>query len=253
MYILYVDESGDTGLNTSQSRYFILSGFVVHELRWHDTLEAIIDFRRSLKAKYKLRLRDEIHAADFMYNPGPASHIPKHIRLKILRDTLDFQAKLPDINVVNVVVDKHGKAANFDVFDTAWNCLIQRFHNTLSHRNFPGPRNPIDLGLLVSDNTNEPKLRSLVRRMRRYNPVPNMSAPGYRQILLTTLVEDPVHRDSRHSYFIQLSDVNGYFLTQKFKPSKYIKKKGAHNYFDRLNPVLCLAATARNPQGIVIL
>jgi len=33
LYLLYVDESGDTGLTGSQSRYFILSGFVVHELR----------------------------------------------------------------------------------------------------------------------------------------------------------------------------------------------------------------------------
>jgi len=48
MYFFYVDESGDTGLVNSPSRYFVLSGIVVHELKWHDTLEAIIAFRRSL-------------------------------------------------------------------------------------------------------------------------------------------------------------------------------------------------------------
>ena len=82
-------------------------------------------------------------------------------------------------------------------------------HNTLSRRNFPGPQNPEDFGLLFADKTDEPKLRQLLRRMRHFNPVPNKGGDGtYRQIPLTTLVEDPVHRDSRHSYFIQLADVN---------------------------------------------
>lgn len=253
MYLIYVDESGDIGLINSPSRYFVLSGFVIHELRWNDVLDSIIAFRRSLRSTYGLKLREEIHAARFMFRPGGLARIPKHVRLKILREVLEFQATLPDVNVINIVVDKNGKAPTYDVFENAWNCLIQRFHNTLSHRNFPGPQNPVDFGLLVSDKTDEPKLRALVRRMRRYNPVPNRGTSGYRQILLTTLVEDPVHRDSLHSYFIQLADVNAYFLMQKLKPSKYIYKKGARNYFDRLNPILCRVASSTNPQGIVML
>lgn len=46
MYLLYVDESGDVGTDGSPGRYFALSGLVVHELRWHDTLETILDFRK---------------------------------------------------------------------------------------------------------------------------------------------------------------------------------------------------------------
>jgi hypothetical protein len=253
MYLIYVDESGDIGLDHSPSRYFVLSGFVVHELRWNEVLDSIIAFRRSLITAYGLKLREEIHAAHFMFRAGNLARIPKHVRLKILREVLDFQATLPDINIINIVVDKNGKAPAYDVFENAWTRLIQRFHNTLSHRNFPGPQNPIDFGLLVSDRTDEPKLRTLVRRMRRYNPVPHKGASGYRQILLTTLVEDPVHRDSLHSYFIQLADVNAYFLMQKLNPSKYIYNKGARNYFDRLNPVLCRVASSTHPQGVVML
>lgn len=253
MYLIYVDESGDIGLIRSPSRYFVLSGFVVHEMRWHDTLEAIIAFRRFLRAAYGLKLREEIHAARFMYHAGDAARIPKNIRLKILREVLEFQATLLDVSVINVVADKLGKASEYDVFEKAWSCLIQRFHNTISHKNFPGPQNVDDRGLLVSDRTDEPRLRALVRRMRRYNPVPNKGVLGYRQILLTTLVEDPVHRDSLHSYFIQLADVNAYFLMQKLKPSGYISRKGARNYFDRLNPILCRVASARHPPGVVML
>ena len=33
MYLMYVDESGDSGLVNSPTRYFVLTGMVVHELR----------------------------------------------------------------------------------------------------------------------------------------------------------------------------------------------------------------------------
>ena len=34
MYLMYVDESGDVGMVNSPSRYFVLVGLVLHELRW---------------------------------------------------------------------------------------------------------------------------------------------------------------------------------------------------------------------------
>lgn len=251
MYVVYVDESGDVGSKAGSSRYFVLSGFVVHELRWHDTLDSIIDFRKRTRVKYGLKLREEIHASHFIHSPGDLARIAKSIRLRLLRDVIDFQAGLPDVSILNVVVDKNGKPGDYDVFLSAWRALIQRFENTVSHRNFPGPRNPQDFGLLVVDQTEEPKLRSLTRKMRVYNPVPNMDGSGYRQLPITTMVEDAVHRNSLHSYFIQLSDVNAYFLYQKQAPAGYIRKKGARHYFDRLDPVLCKVASLSDAQGIV--
>ena len=44
MYLLYVDESGDIGLDNSPTNYFCLSGLVVHELRWDATLAAVVSF-----------------------------------------------------------------------------------------------------------------------------------------------------------------------------------------------------------------
>lgn len=252
MYLLYVDESGDVGVTHSPSPYFALSGFVVHELRWHDALEAIIEFRQHLRDTYGLKLREEIHAGHMIRKPGALSRIPKSIRLKILRMTLDFQSRLPDVSIINVIIDKAGKPAGFDVFEAAWMTLIQRFHNTISHKNFPGPQNPDDKGLLVVDQTEERKLRGISRRMRRYNPVPSMFGPGARPIPITTLVEDAVHRNSLHSYFIQLADVNAYFLYQRFTPCGYVKKKGARNYFNRLRPILCTVASRTDPDGIVV-
>lgn len=172
MYLLYVDESGDIGLQGSPSTFFALSGFVVHELRWQAVLDSVVTFRRALKARYGLMLREELHAHAFLHKPGPLARIRKDLRLRILRDALDFQSAIPDVSVISVLVEKKGKPAGYDVFENAWTCLVQRFHNTISHKNFPEPQNPQDLGLLVTDKTDEPKLRLLTRRMHRYNPVP---------------------------------------------------------------------------------
>jgi hypothetical protein len=251
MYLLYVDESGDVGLAGSPSRYFALSGFVVHELRWHETLESIIKFRQDVRATYGLKLREEIHAGHFIHKPKEVARIPKSMRLRLLRDALDFQSMLPDVSILNVVVDKRGKPPAFDVFEAAWVTLIQRFHNTISYKNFPGPQNADDRGLLVVDQTEERKLRGISRRMRRYNPVPSIYG-GARLMPITTLVEDAVHRNSLHSYFIQLADVNAYFLYQRFDPCSYVKRKGGRNYFNRLRPILCTVASRGDPDGIVM-
>ncbi len=251
MYLLYADESGDIGRRHGSTRYLALSGFVVHELRWHQTLQAIVEFRRTLRRRYGLKLREEIHASNFIHKPADLRRIPKSLRLRLLRDVLDFEATLPDINIINILLDKDGKPPLDDFFENAWRALVQRFENTISHRNFPGPQNPQDLGLLIVDQTQEKKLRDLTRRMRIYNPIPSRFGTGYLQLPITTLVEDAVHRNSLHSYFIQLCDVNAYFLYQKHEPAGYIRKKGARNYFDRLDPVLCKVASGSNPQGIV--
>jgi hypothetical protein len=251
VYLLYVDESGDVGSRPGSSRYFALSGLVVHELRWHDTLQRVVDFRRGLRDKYGLKLRDEIHASHFIHSPGELSRIPKSLRLRILRDVIDMQATLPDVSIMNVIVDKQAKPADYDVFMSAWRALVQRFENTNSHRNFPGPRNADDFGVLIVDQTDEVKLRTLTRQLRVYNPVPSIDGIGYRQLPIKTVVEDAVHRNSVHSYFVQLSDVNAYFLYQKHGAAGYIERKGARNYFDRLDPVLCKVASNTDAQGIV--
>lgn len=251
MYLFYVDESGDTGLERSPTRYFCLSALVVHELRWHDLMGEEKGLRRDLRQNSGLKLREEIHAAHFIHRPGDLARIAKSLRLRILRQVLDFQSRLNYLSVVNVVVDKQGKRLDYDVFEHAWRALIQRIDNTIQYRNFPGPANPDERGIIIADRTDERKLRLLTRRMGVYNPVPSRITSGYRNLPLVTVVEDAVHRDSSHSLLIQLADVNAYFLYQKLQPCTYIRRRGCRNYFDRLNDILCTVASSSDPQGIV--
>lgn len=255
MFLVYVDESGDSGLVNSPTRYFVLTGLVVHELRWQKYLEQLLDFRRRIRAKYGLRLYQEIHSAHFITRPGALVSIKRNDRLAILREFADELATMNDINLINIVIDKQGKAPDYDVFEMAWKVLIQRFENTMSYRNFPGPANPDERGMLFPDRTDDKKLQQLLRRMRRYNPVPNQSSygGGYRNLLLTNIIEDPNFRESHHSHFVQTADLSAYLLYQKLSPNTYMRKKSGHNYFHRLDPILCKVASRADPYGVAYL
>jgi hypothetical protein len=150
MYLMYVDESGDAGLERSPTRYFVLSGLVIHELRWKPLIEELISFRRDIKARFGFKLREEIHAGKMLTSPGDLARIPKHQRLEILRRYADILAGFPDLSVINVVVDKQNKPPDYLVFEMAWQALIQRFENTISARNFPGPRYADERGMLFA-------------------------------------------------------------------------------------------------------
>lgn len=252
MYLIYVDESGDAGRNNSPTRYFVLSGIVIHETKWRDTLNALIDFRLRMRSKFGLLLKEEIHAGAMLSRPGNLVRIKKNDRLTIIRHFLDEISAISDLRIISVRVDKQGKPPEYDVFENAWRVLIQRFENTLVHQNFPECQ-ATDHGIIFCDETDAAKLRALYRKMRVFNPIPNdqLHGTGYRQMPLSRIVEDPSVRDSEHSYFIQAVDSVAWAFYQKYAPSSYVREKGAKNYFTRLGPVLSKTATRRNVFGIV--
>jgi len=255
VYLMYVDESGDTGLCDSPTRYYALTGLVVHELRWQTCLDQIIAFRRRMRDKFGLKLREELHAAALINRPGPLVRIKRNDRLTIIREFADELASMTDVNLINVKVDKEDKTDGYDAFGAAWKALIQRFENTMSHRNFAGPANADERGILFPDHTDDKKLERLLRQMRRYNPVPNRPeyGTGYRNLALANIIEDPSFRESAHSYFIQAVDLCAFLLYQRLEPCGYMRKKSGQNYYKRLEPILCKEAASDDPLGIVAL
>lgn len=253
MYLMYADESGDSGMVNSPTRFFCLSGLVVHELRWRDCLEELIRFRQAMRNKFGLRLREEIHARSLISRPGRLMRIPRHDRLAILRHFADALAAMPELNIINIALDKHGKQQNYDAFDLAWKALIQRMENTLRCQNFPGPKNPDERGLVFCDGIGDKKIVQLIRKMRGYNPVPVQQwfGSGYRNLGLSYVLEDPSFRNSAHSYFIQAVDTAAFLLHQYLAPNGYMRKVAGQNYFRRLKPILCLKASSTDPLGIV--
>ena len=225
MYLMYVDESGDSGMLCSPTRYFALSGLVIHQLSWRQTLDRLVAFRQRMRSAFGLKLREEIHAARFINNPGEVVRIARHDRLTILRHFADEIASTPDVSVINVVVDKATKTPNADVMGIAWQALLQRFENTISHRNFPGPANADDRGIVFPDGQPSKEIRGLLRKMRRYNPIPSLLG-GSRNLELVRVIEDPVFRDSRDSLLVQAADLCCFLSYQAVAPNAYMRKKG---------------------------
>lgn len=248
---MYVDESGDTGLVNSPTGYFVLSGIIVHESRWREFLNTLIGFRKTLKGVYGLPLRVEIHASEFITRRP--YDLPKHVRLSILRNTLDELAKLEYISITNVVINKTNKKIDYDVFDFAWRTLFQRFENTMIHGNLPGGHRN-DNGIIITDATAGQNLLRIVRKMAVHNYIPNDARfnGGARNIPITRIIEDPHGKNSEQTYPIQMCDVVAYFLQQKFAPNSYIRRKRAEAYFDRLLPVLNLKASRFDKLGLGI-
>jgi len=249
---MYVDESGDTGFQRSPTRYFVLSGIVVHESNWRNFVNQLIAFKKTQRVVNGLPVRGEIHASEFINSR--AFGLDKHVRLAILRNMLDELAKMNFISITNIVIDKQRKPPTYDVFHSAWGTLFQRFENTLKAGNFPGSyRN--DHGMVITDATAGRKLARLVRRMSVFNYIPNTNwfGPGARNIPISRILEDPYGKDSSETLPIQAADVVAYFLQQRFAPNSYIRRKKAASYFDRLQPVLNRRASRSNPLGIVVL
>ena len=203
-----------------------------------------------MRSAFGLSLHEEIHASHMITRPGKLKRIRRNDRLTIIRLFADEIARMSDIRIINIVVDKNNKPPNYDVFSIAWRTLVQRFENTLSAQNFPNSSSPDERGNDSSDNTNNKKLVRLIRQMHKYNPVPNQArfGLGYRNLAITSTIEDPNFRDSNHSYFVQGADLAAYTLQQEINPNRYIRKKGARgNHFNRLLPVLCTVASRSDP------
>ncbi len=116
---MYVDESGDVGMVNSPTRFFALVGLVVHELRWQASLARLSGFRHRIRTRFGLPLRRELHAAEMISRGGAFKCIPRNDRLTIVRWFADELATIPDLNLIPVVVDKHGKPGTYDVFEMA--------------------------------------------------------------------------------------------------------------------------------------
>ena len=47
LYLMYVDESGDTGYKKTPTQFFILSAIVINEMDWNFLIEDLTKFRKN--------------------------------------------------------------------------------------------------------------------------------------------------------------------------------------------------------------
>jgi hypothetical protein len=203
--VAYIDESGDTGdPNNGGSLTFTLGCVLVDADNWNSAFDGLLQFRRRVRDKFGVHMRSEIKANYLLRNSGDLrpynlGHGARHV---IYRAHLRALAPL-GVRAFAIVLDKRADyTSTTDCFNTAWETLLQRLERT-SYKE--GTRL-----LVMHDEGENDAVRRWVRRARRY--LTAGSAYGGGQIVTPAkfLVDDPIPRQSRQSYFIQVADLVAY-------------------------------------------
>lgn len=244
MYILYVDESGDPGGSEYSSKHYILSGLLVSQANWFNYLSKLKTFRKYIKEEYGLNQRTEIHASELVRinKLKEYSKIPKIIRINIL---IQYAEQIPlifnEAKVINICLLKSEFEGKYILYE-AWKRLIQRFEIFLKKEG--------DFGIIISDEGNVPKVSSLLRKMRIYNPTPSHYGHNYNP-KVDNIIEDIFSRSSKQSYFIQTIDVIVFLLYNMEFPKGSLKKHRLNSLFLKLDPILLKEASKYDEYGIV--
>ena len=251
MYLLYVDESGDPGPK-GVGEHLVLSGIIVHESRWPECFRIVKDLRLSLRGEFGIRRNQELHANRNIAGRGAlwGKRWSVGDRIRLFQLVLEAVAQMPGVKAINVCVRKvdpifDGQRGRH-VLETAWTLLLQRFHNYIDHTR---GKSDTDFGMVIHDSGHTIEIRKLMRKLRVYNPVPSRFGGPSRNIPLTTLIEDPVPRDSYHAQFIQICDYIAYSLLRR--EEVVTRYPGLKDVFEILTPIILQEAARYDPLGIV--
>ncbi len=244
---MYVDESGDPGLNTYSSKHFLLNGLIVPQDDWQKYLGRLKAFRKSLQETYGLNQRTEIHASELIRigKLDEYKKIRKIDRIKILEL---YSEQIPVIfdkaKIISVFLVKANYTEGQDIQEIAWNRLIQRFDNFLK-------MSVNDKGIIIADDTESKKIIRLLRKMRVYNPILRKEQGEAINHPTDNILEDLFERNSRDSYFIQTVDVLAHLLYRREIVKGSLRKFRLEQYFNNVEPILLKEACKNDEFGIV--
>ena len=263
MFISYFDETGDDGYPKSATQLFVLTSGSIHHDSWKEVFKTTMYFRQELKKKYGLPIKLELHTRYLILNKNPYRQFgwSDEERLSILKEYADFIASL-QIEFINVVINKKkinqaNKGMYSPVLDAALKFNVQRIENTIK-----ASGNNAKF-LIISDEGRIGTMRKTTRRIQQINFIPSKTGSGTYRNEINLLIEDPLEKDSKQSFFIQFCDYVSFFCylysveqlgagTWHNRLS-WLTKSNVENILDRLLPVLNLKANSGiNKYGFVI-
>lgn len=258
MHIAYYDEAGDDGFPSYSSSLFVLTSLYLHYTQWRATYEAIWDFRKQINTAFGLPVKIEFHARQFLLGKDPYRQfkIPEDKRGDVISLFCDRVAGL-EVKIINVAIVKPRiQLATYSVLDRALTYSVQRIENDLKPDEDPANR-----FLIITDAGRVGKMRNTTRRIQRINFIPSKFGPTPYRKEIQALIEDPLPKDSKESYFIQCADLISYVVylyalietstgaLPKRLPSN-VDYKRVCDWMNRLKPALNLKAS-NHPFGIV--
>lgn len=213
--IVYCDETGDDGRNTSSSNAFILTSLNMSTESWQSNYDSFKKFRQALKTKYGFHAGMEMHTKQFLTDKNPYRTFgwTTAQKLDILKEFTLAIAAL-DISVINVIIDKTKvKSDDYSILEHALTYNIQRIENDSNGNwNF----------IIITDKGRISPMRKTARAIRAYNPIQSQFG-GYINKPIKYLIEDIMEKDSKESYFIKICDFISFFVHLYYK-TKILKE-----------------------------
>lgn len=209
MWLAYVDESGDTGIDGG-SPAFTLGCVALPAAAWPNALSTLAQFRRRVQERYAIPVRAELKAYTLLRGSGPLAelHLPEQDRQQIYRNHL-AQASAIGAQVFAVTIHKDliRKEELRRPREAAWSYLLQRLELLTREDGTPA--------MLIHDEGEEALIRNLVRKAQTTGSsfgAESVSPPA------RLIVEDPVPRSSTQSFLLQLADLAAYAAYRRLYP-----------------------------------
>jgi hypothetical protein len=223
MYLIYIDESYD-------KTHFVYSAIFIDAFAWNTYFDHVLKWRKEWFEKYQIPLDFELHATDFV---GDRGEFPLN-RNKLFRSTLFHEAigrieLIDNIKIINAITQE--KKKHIRLFEY----MLNRINRTLETLNA--------YGVLICDEGNENTLTSMVRKMKKENHIPSqVDLDKVRNIPLERIIEDPLFKTSKSSYFIQLADFLAFSLLRNEKPLENSTLDFVRSAFEQLDNSLVKVA-----------
>lgn len=212
-YIAYFDETGDDGANVQSSSHFILTSFYMPTSNWQSNYDIVKDLRKTLKDRFGFHVSQEMHTKDFLTDKNPFRNYgwSREQKQEILK-AFTLSICDMDVSIINVIIDKT-KIINpaYNVLENALKYNIQRIDNDSDGR---------WTYLIIADSGRIVPMRKTARAIRAYNPIQSKFSFEFSNQPIKNLIEDILEKDSKQSFFIQMTDFVSYFVNLYYKTLK---------------------------------
>lgn len=258
MHTVYYDEAGDDGYPKYSSPLFVLSAVYFAASDWRENFDHLANFRRQLANDFNFPFKTEFHTHELLLNKRPYRklNLTDAERVAILEKHCQLVSQLSLRVITTAVVKPWISSPSFNVLDRALSYSVNRIETDLS-------RHSHNRYLIITDEGRVAKMRSTTRRMQRINFVPSRFEDRSYRRDIKHMIEDPLPKDSKQSYFIQVADMIARLFYLRLgtetnlvsMPNRYPKGFGPAQVdacLEALRPILNLKATSKHPLGLVI-
>jgi hypothetical protein len=237
MWFAYIDESKEAG------QLYVYSALITDGERWASVFQKVKAFREELRRDHGIHLSHELHAWKFAAGKGQISDAPiyKPERAEIFRKVLRFVSD----SKCFAIASSCNRNEQY-----AFERLVNRINRTAEARGAQV--------LLIFDEGEQVEITRRIRRLRVHNPIPSNrltwdDGKRTRNIPLSNVAEDPVFKDSKQSYFIQLADFCAYALLRMECPIESRSVLGYDTMYEELRPICRSFMNTADPRKMGII